>query len=1604
MSNINKNNMTNSKAFGNNKKADKWVRPKVRNNVFKNEDGSKENWYIKKKDSKKREKWRANFKPHVGREEFEPQARIEHWDHMTYVEQFSEITWRIREIATTINVEVSDSLIRKIEGIMALFINLRSCKSYDHLTSAIFLYVRDFYKDKSVTGQVIEYIGGLFKSTELEQQDGTEDPSWLELLRNVQSNWNLVKGNKVFRQFSKLLCVLVTLGLCDVASIPFNIKGFKLFDEKMIKQHMTAYDLAEALFGTITYFAEGAYLCFKTGSLKPLMMDDFAALELDDEYSDVITMWTLVQNGNLEKFLGIPEQEFLDKLERLLLKLSHLLPSLSGIDKKLVSDKILKLKTIKNEHTNMKMAAGIRKAPFAVELFGDSSQGKTTFGEQLIESLLTSVGHSTDREFWATINAGDQYMSSWKTTKTVAILDDMANEKSEFVQRPPTRMIIDMCNNQTYYANKAELEGKGQCWVEPEIVLVTTNVKDLDARSYSQCPYSIQRRMDLVMTVKCKEKFQRFKEGVPCGVDSSKIREHYTHDGVYEPPLIDDIWEITIEQAVRPPALRTAAGYLPITWRGKVMENVSAIEAIQCAIEYFHEHRKNQQALLDRKADKQTLQRCQHPGCCHLKHFCPDHLSEQYGFEAWQHFRQAKKHVRDVVNETQARFNATLAQMPTAELYKRTNQFLDKWDWICFLPLKWLQNDRFITFLQFVYRKDIDEVTYKCRWYYVLFCIFALLVSPVHGILLSVLGLTIGEYLSKMAIRKLMMAELCHRTDNLVEIVRSRRASYAKVLCCGCASMAAMYAIAKVFKSWRGIVKEHGALEPRSMEDIKARDEQVNVWSQVTKRVLPASESSKCTTIERLQNAVENNLLYASVEAENTDDILMANVLMITSNMLLIPNHYFKKSDTLRLTCRKVNAEAVGGSFVTRICKDSSVHIEGTDFRLCYSSTGGSYRNLLKFFPLGEIVSHPFKMLWRQRTGELITAHGMCKAGRVSNGTCNFDGGAYYNLSMNTFGGLCGATLLSETRTPMITGLHLGGKDGQPVGCMGTLTHKQLLDAILQIKSIDGVLQTGDGEHFTQEVLGVNVTTQDGLHEKSPINFLPEGSQFSYYGSCSGAVTSRSDVRRTPISHIVTEVTGVENIWGAPKMKPEWYGWQMALANASKPGEPFPHKLLSIAIKDYKAPLIELVHALKWKVKPLTDMENVNGIPGCRFVDAINFNTSIGYPLKGPKSRYVIDLEPTKEGYPQRMFTQEIMDDIERVLGFYKRGQRAYTIAKACKKDEALPVAKGKCRIFYGNPIALTFLVRKYYLPVVRFLQMNPLMSECAVGINCHGPEWDDFYNHVMTFGDERLFGGDYSKYDQKLPSQLLIASLRILIDLAEVMGYDQEDRDIMSAMAGDIVYSLVAFNGDLVGLQSGTHISGNSLTVILNGICGSLNLRAYFYTQYASDIKFRDAAKIMTYGDDNIGSVSEKYPKFNIKGCSEFLEGYGQKYTMPDKDSELSAYLKPENFEFLKRFSVWHADLGAHVGALLDSSIMKSLHCYLRPKNAPLTPKEACATNIDGALREWFNHGEDVYEMRRKQMREVAAMAGITHMCTMLDETYNDRVLNWRETYIGEV
>jgi hypothetical protein len=159
---------------------------------------------------------------------------------------------------------------------------------------------------------------------------------------------------------------------------------------------------------------------------------------------------------------------------------------------------------------------------------------------------------------------------------------------------------------------------------------------------------------------------------------------------------------------------------------------------------------------------------------------------------------------------------------------------------------------------------------------------------------------------------------------------------------------------------------------------------------------------------------------------------------------------------------------------------------------------------------------------------------------------------------------------------------------------------------------------------------------------------------------------------------------------------------------------------------------------------------------------------------------------------------------------------------------------------------------------------------------------------------------------------------------------------------------------------------------------------------------------KLVTYGDDNIGSVSPDIDRFTIKGASEFLARYGQTYTMPDKESELLDFLPPHEFEFLKRKSNFIPELNVHVGALIDKSCYKMLHCYLRDKSSPLTEEHACAQNIDTALREWFNHGRAKYELRRSQLKYIAVRSGIRHLCTELDINFDERVGIWKAKYGG--
>ena len=1574
----------------------------------------------------------SKFQPHSGLED------------LTLVSDF------IKDLAASSNLSLPDKLLCEIEGLVALLINVQDCSTYVGITSAVFMYFRS-HMSSSLTSQIIGYINDLFEMTpQSGEEDTVAEPEWLSMMRNVQTNWELVKGNRLFGEFSKLLGLLVTFQLCSVSDVTFSVKDYKLLEPDMHVIHSNALDVMDAAFGTVMFFVENIYESYSKGSLMPFLCSDKTASELEEEYAKIVLWWDLVKNGNLMKVAKVSDSEFDRRLETLCTRVKNLLGGKMNFEKKVLNDKYMKLLKIKNDYITLKISSGVRKAPFAIELFGESSQGKTTAGDQIVDALLKSAGLPTGKDYRASYNPSDKYMSTWTTDKLVMFVDDIANDKSGFVERPPTRVLIDLCNNQPFYANMADLDSKGKVFVEPAIVVANTNVKDLDAYTYSNCPYSIQRRMKFVLTVKAKEEFQYIVDGEPQGIDSDKIDAYYEEMG--QVPVFDDIWEITVEKAKKPENLNQIATYEPVEFRGEVLSCVPFRTVLQFLIEEYERHDNNQERIIERNTVRQDrMELCPHPKCRQMKGFCDkhDHLydvpepepvsddesddefdkqaGEEFGDVIIEGATKATNIVKKRVFGDFAGAGGAVEGVTSLALLTAAKRFSKHWDWMSIIPRSWAMNDTFRSCMMALDYQKLKNIYIRQSLYMwgtlATLCVCVgvterkIIRVSYGGKVLSEGNCTLTVVLGTMAagfcyMRQGVMIEtvksgyrrelLNRNTLGISDSLQAWRDKHGPTLYKAAGIVGVLYALAKLYRRWARM-KSQGSLEPASMQEIQQRDREENPWTEPIKRELPLTTQSFCIDTKTLASVVANNLVYGTIMTTKGRK-LMANGLFLRSNVVLLPSHYFE-TDELKCTFRKENPEKSGGKFPCTLHKRQSILIPNTDLRICYAHSGGSFRNITHWLPKANMPTHEFTMLWRKIDGSMVVSGGRGIPKMTSNGVCDFLGGEYNNLTINTYEGLCGAVLLSHGKGSTISGFHLGGHAHTNRGCYGFITGDQYECAEILLREIEGVIISGDGEKFNKQILGVQVLEEKALHPKSPLNWMPHESQISYFGSCPGQVSSKSDVKVTKISHLIMEVCGEPNIWRPPKMQPEWYGWQKCLSNMALPALPFSFDILEIAIIDYKSGFDSIFERDYIKsICPLTDHENLCGRVGVKFIDAIKLSTAIGYPLKGVKRKYVIEHEPTEEFPNNRELDPIIMEEIRRCEACYARGQRAYTIAKACKKDEVL--SKEKCRIFYGNPIALTFLIRKYFLPIIRILQLFPLRSECAVGINSHGPEWQQFHDHVHKFGSDRLIGGDYGKYDQKLPSQLLFASLRILIDFARKCDYTKEELRIMEAMTGDVVYALIAFNGDLIGLTEGSHISGNSLTVILNGICGSLNLRCAFYSTYVPEsiekrIHFRDVVALMTYGDDNIGSVKKGIEDFNIKTVSEFLEKYGQTYTMPDKESELVPFLEEDDFEFLKRKSVFCPVKGQYVGALIEKSIFKMLHCYLYSKKCEYTEEWACAQNIDTALREWENHGEVVYEKRRAQMKEVCERDDrIRVLCTRLDVPYSQCVDEWKQKY----
>jgi hypothetical protein len=443
----------------------------------------------------------------------------------------------------TLNIKSSKDVIRHVEGVIALFVSIKDARSLKGVVSSVILYVRSMI-DTSVAEELLPYIlsnFGLTSQLEPQSDGSSNNDSWINLISNLSNNWKQSISNGLFTNLSKLLGVLVISGLCKASDLTFKLNNYTLLEPNVKGICTKAGDLVPAVCDLVIYFTESVYACWRTGSLVPLWASS-ESVELEIQYAKAVANWDLFRNGNLTKMTDILETDYYGELQDLLKKIEALMLVSQGFDKRLAEDKYRQLNIMIQNFTFFKIHCGFRRAPFVVEYFGDSGVGKSTVCEQVSQYLFLSQKLDNDPSRKYNQDGCKKHWDGVKSDVLEVKIDDFANTRADKMDHSPTQTIINICNNVPFSPPMASLNEKGKIFLEPELVSITTNVQDLDARYYSNNPHSIQRRAHYVLDVSVKTEFQNDNKGV----DTSKVVAHYTENGIFSPPLLHDIWEITV--------------------------------------------------------------------------------------------------------------------------------------------------------------------------------------------------------------------------------------------------------------------------------------------------------------------------------------------------------------------------------------------------------------------------------------------------------------------------------------------------------------------------------------------------------------------------------------------------------------------------------------------------------------------------------------------------------------------------------------------------------------------------------------------------------------------------------------------------------------------------------------------------------------------------------------------------------------------------------------------------------------------------------------------------------------------------------------------------
>lgn len=430
----------------------------------------------------------------------------------------------------------------------------------------------------------------------------------------------------------------------------------------------------------------------------------------------------------------------------------------------------------------------------------------------------------------------------------------------------------------------------------------------------------------------------------------------------------------------------------------------------------------------------------------------------------------------------------------------------------------------------------------------------------------------------------------------------------------------------------------------------------------------------------------------------------------------------------------------------------------------------------------------------------------------------------------------------------------------------------------------------------------------------------------------------------------------------------------------------FDDRVLDIVGKHVEELVLASVIPLRQQVGVLTVSQSVCGIPQIPGYDAMEFDTSEGFPFssvrpKGAKDkRWLFDLSVNQDGYILSSINPDLQKTMEVKHNQRMHGIVPFTVFTDCLKDMKLPKEKcHKTRIFSVSPVDYTIQFRQYFYDFTIAFQSAMLNVESAVGINCDSLQWHDLVQSLIE-NSPHFVCGDYSKFGPRLMTKCVLKAFDIICRWYEFHG-DTQNTLIRQIMALETAFAKHLMFNMVYEVLSGAP-SGCPLTTILNNLVNMLYIRYMYYIiigkcktlELDSLVNFTLSyfsyyVKVYFYGDDLIMTVKKEIlPYFNASVLAEEFAKFDIKFTdaLKTNSLSLSTSLFDRETSFLKRNIRRHDWRPCFVAAMDVRAIEETCNWVYKKHEEPEASIIACESMLLNA----FGHGQQYYEsLRRKVM-----------------------------------